>query len=100
MIGCRATLPSLFPLNLTGRKKKNSFALQYELVNELLWQSNPLETIRGYYLYRGETKIATLGGNIQQYQDHNQTAGVSTTYSVSSFDTAGNEGRLTSVTIL
>jgi sugar lactone lactonase YvrE len=78
------------PSNLSGYQKKDDFALEYELFNRLSWSASPSE-ISGYYVYRNDVKIATLGAFTLSYTDHNREKGVAVNYSVTAFDQAGNE---------
>ncbi len=78
------------PSNLSGHQKKNRFALQYELFNQLSWSASSSEIV-GYYVYRNGSKIATLNASTLTYTDHNRKKGGSTTYSVTAFDQVGTE---------
>lgn len=82
--------PVLPPANLSGYQKKDSFALEYELFNQLTWTSSP-SAVAGYYVYRNGDKIATLNNFELSYKDHNREKGIAITYSVIAFDQVGTE---------
>lgn len=69
-----ALSPVAPPTNLSGSQKKDDFALEYELFNQLSWNASPSE-ISGYYVYRNSVKIATLDSFTLSYTDHNREKG-------------------------
>ncbi|MBS0625174.1 MAG: beta-propeller fold lactonase family protein [Verrucomicrobia bacterium] len=85
-----ALSPVSSPTNLSGYQKKDDFALQFELFNQLYWSASPSQ-ISGYYIYRDGVRIATLSASTLSYSDHNRQEGVATTYSVTAFDHVGTE---------
>lgn len=78
------------PRNLLGVQKMNDFGLSYEFFNLLKWGPSTTR-IAGYYVYRDGMRIATLGSTTLQYEDHNREEGISTLYTVTSFNDAGVE---------
>ena len=79
------------PASLTGSQKKNDFALVFEFFNELRWTASPSDDIAGYFIYRNGAQIATLSASTFEFEDHNREKGVSTLYSITSFDSLGSE---------
>ena len=79
------------PSNLQGKQKKNDFGTAYELYNQLTWTSSPSPEVIGYFIYRDGQKIATVNASTYTYQDHNRKKGVSYTYAITAFNSAGNE---------
>lgn len=88
----------LAPSNLQGQQKINDFGIEYEYFNLLTWNAST-STVAGYYVYRDGSKIATLESGSLQYEDHNRKKGVTTEYSVTSFDISGNESSPISISI-
>lgn len=86
------------PTSLQGKQKKNDFGLQYEFYNQLTWSPSPSTGVAGYYIYRDGEKIATV--NTLTYQDHNRKKGVSYTYSVTAFNSEGDESEPITVVIV
>lgn len=82
--------PILPPTQLIGSQKRDDFALEYELFNQLAWNTS-LSEVSGYYVYRNNIKIATLNASTLRYTDHNRKKGVATIYSVTAFDATGVE---------
>jgi hypothetical protein len=64
----------------------------------LKW-SPGLSQVSGYAIYRNGIQIATLGASTFEYDDHDQKKGVSTTYSIVSIDSAGNQSFPSNVTV-
>lgn len=87
------------PTNLTGSQYKHDFGLAFERVNLLKWKPSASNEVAGYYVYRNGSRIATLDESIFSYEDHNIKKGVTTLYSVSAFDSTGNESPLTNIEI-
>jgi len=83
------------PTGLTGSQKKNDFVLVYERFNLLQWDPSPTIGVAGYYVYRNGSKIATLDSTTLSYNDHDIQKGITTTYAVSAFDSAGDESAQT-----
>lgn len=79
------------PSNLQGRQKKNEFATQYELYNQLTWIASPTPDVVGYFIYRDGEKIATVGASTLFYIDNNRKKGVSYSYSVTAFNSSDEE---------
>lgn len=77
--------------NLTLKQFKNDFGLFFEQVNRLNWTAPASSQVAGYYIYRNFELIATLGSGETQYEDHNTPLNTRIVYSVSSFDSNGNE---------
>jgi uncharacterized repeat protein (TIGR03803 family) len=105
-IGGAHSLGTIFYLlnpvsNLTGHQLKNDFGILFERFNKLNWQaySFPSSAVQGYNVYRNGVKIATLSNITFTYDDHNIKKGVTTSYSVTSFDAFGNESVPVTVTI-
>jgi DNA-binding beta-propeller fold protein YncE len=82
------------PTNLSGVQKRDGFALEYELFNQLSWTASP-SAVSGYFVYRNNVKIATLDASTLSYTDHNRKKGIATTYSVTAFDQAGTQSSAT-----
>lgn len=99
--------PLLPPAKLTGKQKKNDFAVVYELINVLRWEKSPSTAVTGYFVYRNGKKIAILNlataaakeATILGYRDHNRKKGVTTHYSVTAFDKTGKESKAAKVKI-
>lgn len=85
--------------NLQGSQKKNDFGIEFERYNLLTWDASTSTTVAGYFVYRNGEKIASLSASTLQYEDHNRKKGVSTQYSVTSFDSNGNESSPVFVTV-
>lgn len=85
------------PSNFQGVQKKNNFAIESELFNQLTWVY-PItsSTIVSYKVYRDGVVIAQLPVLQFEYEDHNRTKNVSYTYSITSIDSSGNESSITS----
>ena len=79
------------PSNLQGKQKKNDFGFEYELYNQLTWTPSPSPEIIGYFIYRDGKKIASVDASTHTYQDHDRKKGVSYTYAVTAFNSAGIE---------
>ncbi len=87
------------PSWLSGNQKLNNFALMNELFNTLNWQANSNPNVTGFYLYRNNVLIAELPPTSTQYQDHNRPSGISTTYTLKSFDSSGDTSAPISITV-
>jgi hypothetical protein len=79
------------PSNLQGKQKKNDFAFQYELYNQLTWTPSPSPKIIGYFIYRDGKKIAKVNSSTYAYKDHNRKKGVSYVYAITAFNSTGSE---------
>lgn len=79
------------PTNFHGKQKKNDFGLVYELYNQLRWAPSPSPGTVGYFIYRDGQRIATLDASTYAYKDQSRKKGVSYTYAITAFDSAGNE---------
>jgi len=86
------------PTNLKGYQRKNEFGVEFERFNLLEWDAGS-SSVFGYFVYRDGVKIATLDASDLKYEDHNRKKGVATLYSVTSFDSSGNESTPVSVTV-
>jgi DNA-binding beta-propeller fold protein YncE len=84
------------PTDLSGTQRKNNFGLTYEEFNKLNWKASPSD-IAGYHIYRDGTLIASVTD--LEYEDHNRSKGVATTYGVTAFDSDGIESDPIEVTI-
>lgn len=92
--------PSILPPpNLQGEQKKNKFALQCDLYNQLVWTPSPSSDVSGYFIYRDGTKIAQVGASTYTYQDHNRKKGVSYSYAVTAFNSNGDESSPVNIVI-
>lgn len=85
--------------NFQGTQKKNSFGFVYELYNKLTWSPSSSNNVTGYYIYRGEEKIATVGASVRTYNDNNRPRGISSTYSLVAFDNDGNTSDSVTITV-
>lgn len=79
------------PTGLTGKQLKNDFGTVYERYNSLHWKASTSDNVAGYYVYRNGVKIATLGASELSYKDHDIKKYAVTVYSVTAFDSSGNE---------
>ncbi|CDR33764.1 hypothetical protein [Criblamydia sequanensis] len=79
------------PSDLQGKQKKNEFATQYELYNQLTWGASPSLDVIGYFIYRDGQRIASVPASTLSYQDHNRKKGVSYSYSVTAFNSSDEE---------
>jgi hypothetical protein len=79
------------PSHLQGKQKKNDFGLEYELYNQLTWTPSPSIGTVGYFIYRNGKKIAMVDASTYRYKDHNRKKGVSYTYVITAFNSAGTE---------
>jgi len=87
------------PTTLTGKQKKNDFGIELELFNLLQWEAPSLGQVAGYHVYRDGVRIASLEASTLRYEDHNRKKGIETLYSLTSFDSSGNESSPISVII-
>jgi hypothetical protein len=87
------------PSSLQGEQKKNDFGFEYELYNQLTWTSSPSSEINGYSIYRDGNKIATVDASTYTYEDHNRKKGVSYTYAITAFNSAGSESAPANIVI-
>lgn len=87
------------PSNLQGKQKKNDFGLEYELYNQVTWTPSPSANISGYIVYRDGNKIAQLNAATLTYKDHNRKKGSSYIYSITAFDSSGNESSPVNIVI-
>ncbi|MGI9861336.1 hypothetical protein SDD30_08125 [Moorella naiadis] len=62
----------------------------------LSWNANTEADLAGYYIYRDNNKIATLGPTTTSYYDNNLMGNMTYTYSIAAFDTSGNVSTLSS----
>lgn len=74
------------PTGLIGIQQKNNFGCVYEVFNTLQWTLSTSTDVVGYYVYKNGSLIGTVNALTTSFEDHNQIQGVSTTYSVASFD--------------
>lgn len=79
------------PTNLEGKQKKNEFASQYELYNQLMWTPSLSTGVVGYFIYRDGQKIGTVNATTYSYQDHNRKKGASYIYAITAFNLEGSE---------
>jgi DNA-binding beta-propeller fold protein YncE len=93
-----AFTPSLNLRSFIGVQKKNDFGLVFELFNHLQWNELSANAA-GFYIYRDGVIIATLGGTVRQYDDHNIEPGVSHTYTITAFDFTGSESLPSTVVV-
>lgn len=93
------TNPLAPPANLTGSQKKNNAGLQYEYVNSLKWSPSPSTGVTGYNIYANGVLTKTLNVSTFKYEFHRQKPGTLTVYSVTAFDSSGNESSAATVTI-
>ena len=82
--------PAQGPSNLQGKQLKNDAGLEYELFNQLQWQSSSSTIVFGYHIYRNGLLIATLDPDTLSYRDHNRKKGVEYQYAVAAFNTFGD----------
>lgn len=87
------------PSNLRGKQKKNDFGLAYELYNQLTWTASPSPETTGYFIYRDESKIATVSASTHVYKDHHRKKGVSYSYAITAFDSTGDESSPVNIVI-
>jgi len=87
------TAPST-PLHLVGTSTvRRTVALTWSASSDNV-------AVTGYYVYRGTTRIATVGGSTPGYTATGLTSGTSSTFKVQAFDAAGNaSGRSAGVTV-
>lgn len=86
------------PSNFKGEKKHNNFGFEYELYTQLTWTPSTSSGVTGYYIYSGETKVATVSASTNAYQVHNQPFGV-LQYSLVAFNGNGDTSAPVSVTV-
>jgi hypothetical protein len=53
--------------------------------------ASPSAAVAGYFVFRNGILIATLDASTLEYEDHNRKKGVATLYSVTSFNSAGDQ---------
>ncbi len=87
------------PSNFKGVQKKNDFGGAYELYNQLSWTVSESPATIGYYIYRDGNKIATVEASTNSYQDHNRKKGASYVYSITAFNSEGNESAPVNIVI-
>ncbi len=85
---------------LTGHQLKNDFGIAFERFNKLTWPyPSPASVVQGYYVYRNGVRVAALNNATFTFEDHNIKKGVTTSYSVTSFDVFGNQSVPVTITI-
>ena len=68
-------------------------------LNQLTWTLSSSLEVTGYFIYRDGIKIATVGASVHTYKDHNRKKGVSYTYAITAFNSAGNESSPVNIVI-
>lgn len=91
--GYYSILPSSLPeppVNGSGKRIKNRFALEIEWYNQLEWSASPSEGVSGYNIRRNGILIASDLDQLT-YQDHNRPKVGVDLYVITSVDGDGNE---------
>lgn len=85
--------------NLSASQKRNQFAFESELFNQLQWEKSFGTITVAYNVYRNGTLIGTVSaGKPLRFQDHNRKPKVSYFYEVISINDQGIEGQATALT--
>jgi YVTN family beta-propeller protein len=83
-------VPPTPPPGFRGKQMKNNFGVVSNIFNRLKWNSPNNPGIMGYVLMRNGAPIATLAPSTTQYDDSKNIVAGSYTYSIYSYDSAGN----------
>ncbi len=83
-------VPPAPPSGFRGKQMKNNFGVVSNTFNRLKWNATNDPGIMGYVLMRNGATIATLAPSATQYDDSKNIVAGSYTYSIYSYDSAGN----------
>jgi len=79
------------PASASGKKIKNRFLTQTELVNHLEWSQPASSNVAGYKIYRNGALIATVSFSTFSYNDHRGTNKSPAVYGITTVDSNGEE---------
>jgi YVTN family beta-propeller protein len=83
-------VPPTPPSNFSGKQVKNNFGVVSSIFNRLKWNASNNPAIMGYVLMRNGTQLATLAPSTTQYDDSKSIVKAPYTYTIYSYDSAGN----------
>lgn len=83
--------PPLPPATLSAQNHRIMFLTQTNHVQRLTWTASPSPNIVQYFIYRNGVRMGTVGASTFVFDMHNVNKSVSATYSITSFNSFGQE---------
>lgn len=84
---------------LQGSQKANDFALVTEYFTKLTWLSSPSVGVAGYNIYLNDSFLTSVGPGTLSYEVHDQVKGLPQKYTVTAFNSLGEESTPVSISV-